>query len=219
MADWPLSKRLFYERELLGIFLTGHPLKTYEKKIKAVGAAQISELANISSRKPIKVAGVVIHSKEITTKKNREKMAFVTLEDQTGSVEVLIFPSVFKESEFEIFPDAPILVEGTLDKSKEVVKIKASSITPLEKVETPAKPFHVFLPSKVLNKRNLFNLRAFFEKEEKGDCPVIIHVQDEELGEEAVITLPKSFCVREGESAEIENTLNELFGNKARVVV
>ncbi len=215
--DWPQSKRLLYEKELLGIYLTGHPLNEFEEKIQKLGVTPVGELTNINGRKSVKIAGMVAHSKEITTKKNKERMAFVTLEDQTGSVEVLVFPSVFKEVEFYLLADEPILVEGMVDKSGEVAKIRASSVVPLQEAGEEKKPFHVYLPSEEMNTQNLFSLRTFLENQAVADCPVVIHVQDEALGEEAVISLPESLGVFEGNLPIFENTLKELFGAKARV--
>lgn len=216
VSDWPQSKRLLYEKELLGIFLTGHPLKEFEEKIKNLGVTPVSELSKVAGRKTVKVAGMIINSKEITTKKNKEKMAFVTLEDQTGSTEVLVFPSVFKEVEFYILPDEPVLVKGTLDKSSEVVKIKASSVVPLNEADEE-KPFHVYLPSEVMNSENLFGLRTFLENQVKGNCPVVIHVQDKGSGEEAVIALPESLSIVEKNISIFRNTLRDLFGEESRI--
>ena len=219
VEEWSLGKRLAFEKDLLGVFLTGHPLKSYEEKIRKIGATRISELSDHGVRKPVKVAGVVVQSKEITTKKNREKMAFVTLEDQTGSVEVLVFPSVFKEAEFSIFPDAAVLVEGTLDKSGEVIKVKATSVTSLDAVEVPAPPFHLFLPSGAVTAKNLFELRGLLETGRKGTCPVFIHVQDGTLQEEAVISLPDTCRLGQDVADELARTLRELFGDRAGVSV
>ncbi len=218
VEDWPPSKRLSFEKDLLGIFLTGHPLKNYEDKIKAAGVKKISELADVSPRKSVKIAGVVGQTKEITTKKNREKMAFVTLEDQTGSVEVLVFPSVYKEAEFEIFQDSLILVEGILDKSNEMLKVKASSIISLDKVPTSSKSFHIFIPVEVVNTERLSSFRATFERSDKKgpieDCHFVMHVQDWESGEEAVISLPEAYRASKDDLMGIESSLKDLFGDE-----
>jgi len=215
VEDWPQSKRLLFEKELLGIFLTGHPLKEFEEKIKDLDVTPVSELIKTPGRKTVKVAGMVINSKEITTKKNKEKMAFVTLEDQTGSVEVLVFPSVFKEVEFYILPDEPIMVEGTVDKSKEVVKIKAISVTPLREVRVQ-KSFHIYLPSETVNTQNLFALKSLLENG-NGSFPMVMHIMDDEAGEEAVISLPDP--LHGSDSTEFVNSIRELFGDRARIEV
>ena len=218
IEDWPQSKRLLYEKELLGIFLTGHPLKDFQDKIENLGVTPIAELSKVPGRSAVKIAGMVVRSKEITTKKNKEKMAFVTLEDETGSTEILVFPSVFQEVEFYILPDEPILVEGTVDKSKEAVKIKATSITPLNEVKIE-KSFHVYLPANSMNTENLFSLKSFLENQPERDCSIVIHVEDETFAEEAVITLPDDLSVGERSIPVFEKTLKELFGGRARIKI
>jgi len=125
---------------------------------------------------------------------------------------------VFQEVEFYILPDEPILVEGTVDKSKEAVKIKASSITPLSEVKVE-KLFHVYLPSDVMNTENLFGLKNFLESQSERDCPIVIHVEDDAFEEEAVITLPEDLSVGEKSIPVFEKTLKELFGSRVRIEV
>ncbi len=216
VEEWPLGKRLRFEKELLGIFLEGHPLVAYEEKIEALGITPIEDLPNVPSRKKVKVAGIVAGTKEITTKK-KERMAFMTLEDQTGTVEVIVFPSIFEEVRFYLAPDEPIIVEGTVDKSGEIVKIKATTIDLLGGV-TPPKSFHFYLPAEEISTENLFDLRTFFEKDTGlGWCSTFLHILDEAEGEEAIISIPFELC--EDEFEMVEKKVKEIFGEKARVAI
>ncbi len=218
VEEWPQSKRILYEKELLGVFLTGHPLGDFEEKLGSIGTVPIAQLGDVPGKKMVKIAGIVTHSKEITTKKNQERMAFVTVEDQTGTVEVVVFPSVFKDVEFYLLPDEPIVVEGTVDKSGEVVKIKATSVVPLNEIKVE-KTFHVYLHVDEMKTKSLFELKSFFETRGSGICPVVLHLQDEHKREEAVIALPESYRIVEEELEAFEGKVKELFGERARVEV
>ncbi len=220
VEEWPQGKRLLYEKELLGIFLSGHPLSAFEEKIKSIGVVPIRELPNESSRKAVKIAGIVAHAKEITTKKNKERMAFVTVEDQTGQVEVVVFPSVYKDVEFYLLPDEPVLVEGTLDKSGEMIKIKASSVIPLEEARVK-KTYHIFLPTKAMDPKNLFEFRSLLDDKclSTAHCPLMLHVLDDTVGEEAVISLSNEYTLPDGEANFLEERVRELFGEEARVEI
>ncbi len=218
VEDWPQGKRLLYEKELLGVYLTGNPLKRHEEKLKALNVTPIDELGKVNGRKSVKIAGMVVQTKEITTKK-KEKMAFVKLEDLTGAIEVVVFPSVFTEVAFYLLPDEPIMVEGTLDKSGEVFKVKAVSVTPLKDAEVK-RPFHVFLPVDNMNTEGLFGLRAFLEEgHETGGCPVVLHVLDDAEGEEAVIALPENYAFVRSRFDAFEGRVKKLFGERARIEI
>ncbi len=106
IPEWDISERLRGEKEVSGIYLTGHPLERYRetaRAMKAVSAAEISAAANPSDgeipslreRDTVTFLGLVA-SKKITSSKNGKRMAFVTMEDDGGSVEVILFPQLYE---------------------------------------------------------------------------------------------------------------------------
>ena len=214
VEEWPQSKRLLYEKELLGIFLTGHPLMAFEDKLKTLGVTAIGEITGKLNRKTVKIAGIVVVSKEITTKKGNEKMAFVTVEDHTGTIEVLVFPSVFKTVSVHLLPDTPLLVEGTVDMSGDMAKIKAASIMPLEDAKE-VKPIHVHISADKINSENIFAFKHLLE-ECRGQNPVYMHLTIEAT-KEAVIALPEHLCGLD--TPEFLGSVGSIFGETSRVEV
>ncbi len=87
-------EQLTWERELLGIYLSQHPLKDYEAYLTA-NVTSISQLSGKKENASVTVGGVITNIREIMTKNGR-KMAFIKLEDSSGEVEVVIFPNSFK---------------------------------------------------------------------------------------------------------------------------
>jgi len=214
VEEWPQSKRLLYEKELLGIFLTGHPLMAFEEKLKTLGVTAIGDVTRELNRKKVKIAGVVVVSKEITTKKGNERMAFVTVEDHTGTMEVLVFPSVFKPVAIYLLPDTPLLVEGTVDMSGDVAKIKAVSVTPLEDAKI-VKPIHIHVPADKVNPENIFAFKHLLE-ECRGQHPVYMHLVIE-ANREAVIALPEHLCGLN--TPEFLGSVGSILGEASRVEV
>jgi len=103
------SQRGLWERELLGLYITEHPLNQY-RSILEHQAVAISRLAE-AGKKTMRVGGLITAVKRIMAKTG-EPMAFIRLEDLTGSLEVVVFPSVYRETADLWQPDRLVLVEG-----------------------------------------------------------------------------------------------------------
>ncbi len=97
VPEWPESQRLAFEKETLGFYLTGHPLTRYAEALQRLTTTNTQQIREIADGQEIVIGGVVNTLKEITTKKG-DRMAFVTLEDLNGVVEVIIFAELYKNS-------------------------------------------------------------------------------------------------------------------------
>lgn len=101
---------LQWERELLGLYLSAHPLDKYDDYF-AEQTLPIIEITEDHDGKKVTIGGVVSTTRTIVTK-NGSKMAFVGLEDKSGEIEVIVFPSAFEEMKTEIRQDMVIKIEG-----------------------------------------------------------------------------------------------------------
>jgi DNA polymerase-3 subunit alpha len=101
---------LAWERELLGLYLSHHPLEEYEAFLQD-NAIPIADITPEKDGKMAKVGGTISDIRQITTK-NGQNMAFVKLEDRTGELELIIFPNLYKDSQSVWERDKVILVEG-----------------------------------------------------------------------------------------------------------
>lgn len=107
------KERLAWEKELLGTFVSKHPLKEIMPKLKG----KFREIASLNStfdNKKIKVAGIVAKVQKVNTR-NREPMAFMRLEDLSGSLEVIVFPNVMNTSAALLATDKMLVVEGKVN--------------------------------------------------------------------------------------------------------
>lgn len=108
---------LEWERELLGIFISAHPLDAYIGSIRGIISHYSGTLASVPDKRKVIVAGMVTRARPYVTKKNTT-MAFATIEDIQGPIELVIFPRAWKKCK-ELFDEGKvIIVSGTLDKQE-----------------------------------------------------------------------------------------------------
>ena len=106
-------ERLAWEKELLGTFVSKHPLKEIMPKLKS-RFRDIASLNGSLDNKKIKVAGIVTKVQKVTTR-NREPMAFMRLEDLSGSLEVIVFPNLMNSHAELLVTDKALVVEGKVN--------------------------------------------------------------------------------------------------------
>ena len=132
IREWPESQRLAYEKELLGFYLTGHPLARHERLIKAYSTASIETLGGLRDGNEITIGGVITRVKTTTTKKGNERMAILLLEDFSGSCEVLVFPKAYAVCAKTLAPEAIVFIKGRVSLREEEPKLLANEIISLE---------------------------------------------------------------------------------------
>jgi len=129
---WPEGLQLKHEKETLGFYITGHPLRKYAGEVKAYGNATTGTLADKPSGFDVSIGGIVSAVRTMRTKKG-EAMGVVLLEDWEGVVEVLVFPETYARSQRLLETDAPVFVRGKLDNDESSSRILASDIYPMER--------------------------------------------------------------------------------------
>ena len=129
---WPETLKLAHEKETLGFYITGHPLRRHLDQIRAYANVDTASLAQKAAGSDIIIGGVVAHTRVMRTKKGN-RMGVLLLEDLEGVVEVLVFPDTFAKAQEFLVTDATIIVQGKLDSDESATRILASNILPLER--------------------------------------------------------------------------------------
>jgi DNA polymerase-3 subunit alpha len=174
IEEWKENELLRFEKETLGFYITSHPLVKYQKKLSLITNLDTEKLINLEDQKGIKIGGVVASIKEINTRRG-DRMAFISLEDLKGFVEVIVFSEVFKSSSKVIKGEKPILVEGNLNREEEKIKIIASKIILLsEALEEKGKSIHLSINIQNDTTRQLEDLYNILKKH-KGNSPAYLH--------------------------------------------
>ncbi len=136
--DWSRSARLAYEKEVLGYYLSGHPLDGVDSLMRPWTTGSIVELQKVIHKSKVSLVGLVSTMREIITKKGT-RMAFCQLEDTTGSVEMVVFPDVFAASELTLKGDGVILVQAVLENEEGEPKLIVEKIRRGDEVLKQAK--------------------------------------------------------------------------------
>jgi DNA polymerase III subunit alpha len=131
VPEWPIEQLLQLEKETLGYYISGHPLEKFAAELQRVASRNIADLLGDGATTDCKAAGIVTECRTRRTKKG-DLMAVFNLEDLTGSVETVVFPSLYAKCEALLQADTPILVTGRFEVEDENgSKIIASELQPL----------------------------------------------------------------------------------------
>ncbi len=136
VAEWPLSVRLAYEREVLGLYLSGHPMQAHARDVARFANGTLAEARRFAGAEEVRLMGLVVSTRTVKTRRG-DKMAFVKLEDQESAVEVVFFAQAWARSQRAVESGEPILVTGQIEEAvegDEAVKLKASSAEPLSEI-------------------------------------------------------------------------------------
>ncbi|WII36193.1 DNA polymerase III subunit alpha [Paenibacillus thiaminolyticus] len=126
-----MSQQLELERELLGLYLSGHPLDEYDQLLEELDTDRLVDLHEAPDESECIVAGMIVSLRTITTKKGKP-MAFAELEDRVERAEVVLFPEVWKRAERLVGKGALVAVQAKVQLEDEGFKLLAHEVVPLE---------------------------------------------------------------------------------------
>ncbi len=128
VPDWSLSERLGYEKELLGFYITGHPLDDYAADLAAFQIHTIGRLKEIMEDIDTRICGLVTKVEVRVTKEGKKPWARLTFEDQTGSLEVLLFPDTYAALPRPVNVGEVLVISGSLDRRDDQPKLRAVQV-------------------------------------------------------------------------------------------
>ena len=170
LDEWSDREKLKREKESLGFYITGHPLNEYKEAVERFASSSIEGLTEIGDRSQVKVAGVIADVKIKRTRKG-DRMAIITLEDQSGSAEVVFFPDAFNSSSHLLTGDDPLLVTGIAEINENKAKIIAKEVESLEILRQQAVKIIEFeLDEKKITREFLEELRDIFFRYPGESC-------------------------------------------------
>ena len=206
--EWTENQLLAYEKESLGFYITGHPLNRYEALLDKFANANAVTIKEIGDGAAVRIGGIIRQIKVIKTKRG-DLMAFVTIEDMHGSVEVTVFASLYERVNDLLVEDKPVFVEGQVQKDEQALKILGETIVPMDQAEaTWTASIHLKLDMHRTDPDLLVEIKDLLVQY-PGACRGFIHLVDSEKTE-TVIALPETLKLNA--SASLKREVDRLLG-------
>ncbi|HDP81129.1 MAG TPA: DNA polymerase III subunit alpha, partial [Spirochaetes bacterium] len=190
VKPWHENEKLANEKEVLGIYISGHPLARYEKEIKSFSCVSISQLSEHRTGNGYSLVGIVGNLK-IRTSKNGKRFAVGVLEDMEGALEALFFPDIYSKNEQLLQEEQPVMVRGSVEFEEDTPKkIIVNEIKPLRDIRRDAiSSIHIRLETVGIDDGLLGRIKSAI-MESKGSCPVYFHVHETKGGERIIRAHP-----------------------------
>ncbi len=210
ILEWPESQKLKMEREAIGFYITGHPLEDFKDVMQNLASVDTQTIREAADESEVTIAGMVSSIKEIITKKG-DRMAFVTLEDLKGYLEVVVFSDVYKNSSNLLKMDEPLLFKGEVDAAEESAKLLATQVSLLKmSAGFKIQPLRIRMAYETLSENKLRDFRRILSRY-PGNTPVYLHLVNPEE-KETVLKLPRELETQW--NPEIQNEIQSLLGTE-----
>ncbi len=212
--DVPRKTLLTWEKELLGLYLSDHPLHELTSRVKRIGRTQIADLAERSTGDQIRIVGMVAGVRRVTTRNNRT-MAIIDFEDLTGNIELVVFPECYEASSLLFEVDQILDVAAKIDRRNDQLQLICDTATDdlseLGEVELfPFKTVHLSIPVSEDVWADIRLLQAIDDLlgQHEGDDQVVIHLP---MGEGRVALRSRKHRVESGET--LASALKSVLGD------
>ena len=191
--DWDEHTRLAHEKEILGFFITGHPLEKYREKLEGLRALSTEEVGNLKSStgkdESITTAGIITNLRVLKSKRG-DFYAQGTLEDMAGSLEMLVFPEAYRKLQEKVKLEVPVLVRGGVRIEEGAnPKLTVNEIAPLEEAQVPLpRSLRIRIPLESSSEATVDALqtlcsqcrgdaKVLFDVERQGDFMVVMEAE------------------------------------------
>jgi DNA polymerase-3 subunit alpha len=154
------AELLSFEKELLGFYVTAHPLDPYRSSLDNPKFTKVSDLEEMDDRATVTVAGLVDAVEKKYTKSTGKPCAFLTLEDFSGKVEVRVWSEAFEKYLSQLVPGKVLQITGRLDKRDDKPAVTASELKSVPPGEGHEKPVVLRLPAGRSGRREMEDLRS-----------------------------------------------------------
>jgi DNA polymerase-3 subunit alpha len=178
---WPYNEMLEKEKEVLGLYLSGHPLEPYRGELAGFVTTSLDpeRLRGIAPGSNVVLGGMITKLKTRLGQKDNKTFAFADLQDFIGTVEIVFWSDVFEEVRNLVELDSMVLIRGTFQRNEEMntFKLVASKVLPLaEAREKLTRSVHIKLKTLGLQEPNVARLHDLCS-EYTGECQMVVHLE------------------------------------------
>ncbi|MFN8369304.1 MAG: OB-fold nucleic acid binding domain-containing protein [Bacteriovoracaceae bacterium] len=208
--DFESKEKLQYERELLGIYVSGHPLDKVAHMINELSSMPISGISELqgNDKRDVILAGMITQKKDLLTKKG-DKMCFLSLEDLSGKIEGVVFPKTFQEYSSLLNVEEIVVMHGYINLTEEPKKLIVNKIRKLkEEADEKVKMIRIHLQAKEMRDGSLEKIKQVLLSS-RGSTPAHIIIENE-LGR---VRIPLSDEFNVTPTPHLAFKLNEIIKN------
>ena len=209
VKPWSQGEQLAREKELLGFYFSGHPLSKYKLELQIFSRNTLEQIQSIPDKTSVKVGAIITGIKKHSDRKNRP-MAFLTIEDLTGTAEMIIFADAFEKYNNILQEDSMVFVIGSISSKgdNDENKILCNDLIPLNDIwDRCVKKISFSLETGKTTKGYIREIKDILAKN-RGQCPVYINIKTPENGEYVF----KSKKITAKPSPALVNKLSDIIG-------
>ena len=178
--DWPQLEKLHIEKELIGFYISGHPLDSYRKVFERSVSIKTATIEKAIPEHEYVIAGMVKEIRTIVTKKSGKSMAIVTIEDYDGEAKLTFFPKVWEHVSEDVHVEKVLAFKGKVDHNEKYGhSFQVDTLLDIDSLQDKAiNAIHIQLFKNIAKQQQLIELRDFILAN-TGNCCVYFHVETE----------------------------------------
>ncbi len=209
LPEWPEYELLQYEKEMLGLYVSSHPLARHKDILRRFSSVSLMDREDLEEGQEVALGGLVANVKTHLT--GRGKMAFLTLDTLEGACEITIFSDLYEQKASALVPDSIIMIAAKVSYRNNEAGFIANNIVPIADAEKHfAKAVHIRIPAFALKNGEIDRLAEILG-EARGPCDVFLHCVTP--GEDEIIVHATSAC-RVAPSRNLRAAIEALLGEE-----
>ena len=211
--QWAENDLLAFEKENLGLYLSGHPVDVYIDELRKVAGTPLVDVSVEFGKKSMTLAGLVVDYRVQITKRG-DKMAFITLDDKTARLELVMYHQQLEQFEEKIQLDEVLIVKATVSKNKfsQQLRVVADAVYDLHGLRADlSSRIDLSLNESVIDQSLISQLQTILAPQEGAQCVVSVKIETEE----AHVDLVANHDWRIRPSVEVLTELDRLVGKQA----
>lgn len=175
VEDFTVAKKLQDEKELVGMYLSSHPLENYRRRLRANGFLSIEALSGMVGKRNRKIVSIVQEIKQIRTKRG-EQMAFLTISDEGDAMDVVVFPDTYRKAKRWLEEEQLVQITGKVEERNQKLQLVTDEIEPFtEEVLTSGADKLIFIKSTNDTNPQALQVIEQIAGEYPGNTPVILY--------------------------------------------
>jgi DNA polymerase-3 subunit alpha len=206
VPEMSIEERLKLEKEHLGFYLSDNPVKKIVRQVSDLISHKIANLdPSLHLNQVITLAGLVSKVKLVNTKKNNSKMAFITLQDDTGAIDCIVFPKLYAENPQIWVEDSALIIKGKVDNREDQLQILVENGLVIDMKRTPPDLIHEIYIKSGTPKEAMQQVSDLL-KSHPGDHEIVVVI--ESANNIKKITLPYKVNFTESLARKVDKTLH-----------